>query len=260
MRTQTRRPGPRQRQRQRHAPGRSERLGRWRNRWQDPWRSGSRRPAPARRPWQPPRPTRTACALAALRALAAAAPPRPTAKRTLDLLLGSALLLLAAPALAAAALALAVRRRPGGVLDRSPRTGLAGRPFVLCSLRTRRLRLDVLSRLPHVVRGELSLVGPEPLAPGDERGTAAGARDWRRELRPGLTGLAQVRRRSTMPWDEADLLDQHYAGHHRTALDLAILAEAVHAPLRRAVRALTRRGQACLSDTDHSLPNYSAAE
>lgn len=251
---QTRR--PRQRRRQRHVPSRSQRL----NRWQSPWRGASRRRAPARRPWQPPRPTRTARALTALRALAEAAPPRPTAKRTLDLLLGSALLALAAPALAAAALALAVRRRPGGVLDRSLRTGLAGRPFVLRSLRTRRLRLDVLSRLPHVVRGELSLVGPEPLAPGDERGTAAGARDWRQELKPGLTGLAQVRRRSTMPWDEADLLDQHYAGHHRTALDLAILAEAVHTPLRRAVRLLTRRGQVCLSDTDHRLPNYSAAE
>ncbi|WP_329306747.1 sugar transferase [Streptomyces sp. NBC_01260] len=215
---------------------------------------------PARRAWQPPRQPRTASALAALRALAPAALPRPTSKRALDLLLGSALLLLAAPVLAAAALALAVVRRPGGVLTRSPRTGLAGRPFVLRSLSTRRLRLDRLSRLPHVVRGELSLVGPEPLAPGDERGAAAGARDWRRELKPGLTGLAQVRHRSTMPWDEADLLDQHYAEHHRIALDLAILAEAVHTPVRRAVRGLTRHGQACLSDTDHRLPNYSAAE
>lgn len=220
----------------------------------------SQRPGPARRPWQPPRPPRTARARAALATLRALTPPRPTAKRTLDVLLGSALLLLAAPALAAAALALAVRRQPGGVLDRSPRTGPAGRPFVLRSLRTRRLRLDVLSRLPHVVRGELSLVGPEPPAPGDERGTAAGARDWRRELKPGLTGLAQVRRRSTMPWDEADLLDQHYAEHRGTALDLAILAEAVHGPMRRTVRGLARRGQVCLSDTDHRLPNYSAAE
>lgn len=217
-------------------------------------------PGPARRPWQPPRPSRAARARTALARLRALAPPRPTTKRALDVLLGSALLLLAAPALAAAALVLAVRRHPGGVLDRSPRTGPAGSTFVLRSLRTRRLRLDVLSRLPHVVRGELSLVGPEPLAPGDERGRAAGARDWRRELKPGLTGLAQVRSRSTMPWDEADLLDQHYAEHRGTALDLAILAEAVHGPLRRAVRGLVRRGQACLSDTDHRLPNYSVAE
>lgn len=254
MQTQRPRQSQRQTQLPRQTPRRRRRPAR------RPWQT-------ARRPWQPPRPPRTASALAALRALAPAAPPRPTAKRTLDLLLGSVLLLLAAPALAAAALALAaaalalaVRRRPGGVLTRSPRTGLAGRPFVLRSLRTRRLRLDTLSRLPHVVRGELSLVGPEPLAPGDERCAAAGARDWRRELRPGLTGLAQVRRRSTMPWDEADLLDQHYAGHHGLALDLAILAEAACAPLREAARGLSRRGRAGPSDTDHRLPNYSAAE
>ncbi|MFF1922438.1 sugar transferase [Streptomyces sp. NPDC058221] len=220
-----------------------------------------RRQGPAaRRPWQPPRPSRTARTLGTLRALAPAPLPRPTAKRTLDLLLGSLLLILVAPALAVAALALAARRPPGGVLTRSPRTGLAGRPFVLRSLRTRRLRLNVLSRLPHVVRGELSLVGPEPLAPGDVRDRAAGARHWRQELKPGLTGLAQVRHRSTMPWDEAALLDQHYAEHHRLALDLAILAQAVHTPLRGAVRSLARRGQACLSDTDHRLPGYSAAE
>ncbi|MFJ4855752.1 sugar transferase [Streptomyces sp. NPDC088730] len=241
-------------------PGRRRTPPRSRRRARGQRQGWNRRQGPARRPWQPPRPSRATRARTALAALRALAPPRPTTKRTLDLLLGSALLLLAAPALAAAALALAARRHPGGVLDRSPRTGPAGRPFVLRSLRTRRLGLDVLSRLPHVVRGELSLVGPEPLAPGDGRGTAAGARDWRRELKPGLTGLAQVRRHSTMPWDEADLLDRHYAEHRGTALDLAILAEAVHGPLRRAVRGLTRRGQVCLSDTDHRLPNYSAAE
>nr|WTB32647.1 sugar transferase [Streptomyces sp. NBC_00830] len=194
-----------------------------------------------------------------------------TAKRALDLALGSVLLVLAAPLLAAGAVALAARRPPGGVLTRSVRIGLAGRPFVLRTLRTRRLRLDLLSRLPHVVRGELSLVGPEPLTPDDERtrtadGTTGGARDgagarhWRQELRPGLTGLAQVRSRSGMPWDEPALLDQHYAEHHWLGLDLTILAAAVHIPLRAAVRGFTRRGKAHLSDTDHRLRGYSAAE
>jgi len=183
---------------------------------------------------------------------------RPTAKRALDLTLGSALLLLAAPLLAAGALALAMRRPPGGVVDRSPRTGPGGRVFVLRSLRTRRLRLDTLSRLPHVIRGDLSLVGPEPLAPdapaagpatpAAPTGTpvaAPGARHWRQELRPGLTGLAQVRSGSGMPWDEPALLDQHYAEHHRLGLDLAILAEAVLVPplgtLRGALRGRARR-------------------
>ncbi|MFE3946363.1 sugar transferase [Streptomyces sp. NPDC059118] len=192
----------------------------------------------------------------------------PSAKRVLDLTLGSALLALASPLLGAGALALAARRPPGGVLTRSPRIGLDGRVFVLCSLRTRRLRLDLLSRLPHVVRGDLSLVGPEPLPPDDGRnrphpaGTpgSAVARHWRQELRPGLTGLAQVRSRSGMPWDEPALLDQHYAEHHGVGLDLAILASAVHAPLREAVRGLARRGKARLSDTDHRLSGYSTAE
>ncbi|MFE2088715.1 sugar transferase [Streptomyces sp. NPDC057582] len=186
-----------------------------------------------------------------------------TAKRALDLVLGSALLTLAAPLLAAGALTLAAQRPPGCVLTRSTRIGLAGHPFVLRSLGTRRLHLDVLSRLPHVLRGDLSLVGPEPLTPDHERaGTPneAGARHWRQELRPGLTGLAQVRSRSGMPWDEPALLDQHYAEQHWLGLDLAILAEAVHAPLRATLRGLIHRGKAPLSDTDHRLRGYSAAE
>ncbi|MFE2933042.1 sugar transferase [Streptomyces sp. NPDC059278] len=202
----------------------------------------------------------------------------PPAKRVLDLTLGSALLTLATPLLAAGAVALAARRPPGGVLAHSPRVGQDGHVFVLRSLRTRRLRLDLLSRLPYVVRGDLSLVGPEPLAPDDPRsgtdpaGTPAspGARHWRQELKPGLTGLAQIRSRSGMPWDEPALLDQHYAEHHGVRVDLAILASAVHAPLREATRGLARRsrvrpgdtdrGKARLSDTDHRLSGYSTAE
>ncbi|MFD7492540.1 sugar transferase [Streptomyces sp. NPDC059832] len=192
---------------------------------------------------------------------------RPSTKRVLDLALGSALLALAAPLLAAGALALAVRRPPGGVLTRSPRVGLDGRVFELRSLRTRRLRLDLLSRLPHVVRGDLSLVGPEPLAPDEEdgprtpgSGTSPAARHWRHELKPGLIGLAQVHSRSGMPWDEPALLDQHYAEHQWVGLDLAILARAAHTPLRRAARRLTRPGKGHLSDTDHRLSGYSTAE
>ncbi|MGW0854893.1 sugar transferase [Streptomyces sp. NPDC002690] len=182
--------------------------------------------------------------------------------------LGSALLLLAAPVLLAAALALAVRHGSGAVVDRSTRAGLGGRTFVLRSLRTRRFRLDVLSRLVHVVRGELSLVGPAPLPPDDPRLLDGGPRRWRLELRPGLTGLAQVRARSGMPWDEAALLDLHYAQTltrsrtqiQRIGLDLAILAESVHTPVRATLRGMTRRAKGGLSDTDHRLPGYSPLE
>ncbi|MER6609046.1 sugar transferase [Streptomyces sp. NPDC000927] len=227
---------------------------------------------------------------------------RPSAERALDLTLGSALLVLSAPALAAGALVLAARRPPGGIIERSPRVGQGGRVFTLCSLRTRRLRLDVLSRLPHVVRGDLSLVGPEPLSPddprsrptsttnpvdhadatdpadptgatdpggpgdpGDTSGTSgtpstSGARHWRQELKPGLTGLAQIRSRSGMPWDEPDLLDQHYAEHRGVRLDLAILARSVRIPLFRGLLGATRPEEAHLSDTDHRRCGYSAAE
>ncbi|MGC5364228.1 sugar transferase [Streptomyces sp. DT24] len=182
----------------------------------------------------------------------------------LDLLLATALLMAVAPLLAATALALAARRPPGGVLVRSVRTGLGGHPFVLRSLRTRSPRLNALSRLPHVVRGDLSLVGPEPLAPGDPRADECGP--WRHELRPGLTGLAQVRSRSGLPWDEPALLDQHYADHHRTGLDLAILAKAARLPPRTATRTAHPGGPAThpddllarLSDTDHRPLGYSA--
>jgi lipopolysaccharide/colanic/teichoic acid biosynthesis glycosyltransferase len=182
-----------------------------------------------------------------------------TAKRIMDLALGSALLALVAPALAAATLVLAVRagRQPGVVLERSIRVGLGGRLFVLRSLRTRGLRLDLLSRLPHVVRGELSLVGPAPLTPGTRQPEEG---YWREQLRPGLTGLAQVRARSTMPWDEPALLDAHYAEHHWAGLDLSILAQTIHIALRSGLRWLVRRGKARLSDTDHRLPRYSRAE
>ncbi|MFJ5225621.1 sugar transferase [Streptomyces sp. NPDC088400] len=154
-------------------------------------------------------------------------------KRLLDLTLGTALLVLSAPVLATAALAMALSRKrpmefsgerpPDGLFLREYRIGLNGRPFILSSLRTRRFRLDLLSRLPHVVRGDLSLVGPAPLKPG----SPAAAAPWRQLVRPGLTGLAQTRRHSALPWDETALLDQHYVEHHWIGLDLAILARSI---------------------------------
>lgn len=185
--------------------------------------------------------------------------PRASAERVLDLTLGTALLISTAPAVALGALVLAVRRGPGNVWERTPRTGLGGRVFTLRSLRTRRLRLDLLSRLPQVVRGDLSLVGPAPLAPGDPRAAWPGARQWRQELRPGLTGLAQVRARSGMPWDDPALLDQHYAEHHGVVLDLVILTEAVRNSLRTTT-GRARSTKAHLSDTDHRLPGYSRVD
>ncbi|MGQ4516767.1 sugar transferase [Streptomyces sp. DW26H14] len=201
-------------------------------------------------------------------------PPDP--KRALDLALGTLLLLAVAPLLATAALVLAVRApteavraltgrdsgagatrgaRDGAARDsgdgatrgappalrgrvfrKEEMVGLHGRPFTLRSLRTRRLRLDLLSRLPEVVRGRMSLVGPAPLPRGHRRTHSA----WRSTVRPGLTGLAQVRRASPLPWDEAPLLDQHYVEHCCLAGDLALLAASLRALSPRAGRSAPR--------------------
>ncbi|WP_329384183.1 sugar transferase [Streptomyces sp. NBC_01716] len=180
-------------------------------------------------------------------------------KRLLDLTLGSLLLVLSSPVLAAVALTLTLsRRHPGSAFTHGPRVGMDGRIFTVRSLATRRHRLDLLSRLPHVVRGEMSLVGPAPLAPGDPRAAAP----WRQSVRPGLTGLAQVRRRSPLPWDEPALLDQHYVEHHWIGLDLLILARtpaAASAPYETDTATPRIPAQGHLSDTDHRPRGYSAA-
>jgi lipopolysaccharide/colanic/teichoic acid biosynthesis glycosyltransferase len=139
--------------------------------------------------------------------------------------------------------ALAVRVGMGApVLFRQIRPGLAGRPFTLLKFRTmrlgpgtdaerltplgRRLRrasLDELPELFNVLRGEMSLVGPRPLLPEYlPRYTPEQAR--RHEVRPGITGWAQVRGRNAIPWDEKLRLDVWYVDHRSTALDLRILA------------------------------------
>ncbi|MFE7775354.1 sugar transferase [Streptomyces sp. NPDC057445] len=149
-------------------------------------------------------------------------------KRLLDLTVGTALLVLVAPLLALAVCSAMLRRKPGGAFVLERKAGLHGRPFTVRSLRTRRFRLDLLSRLPHVVRGRMSLVGPAALAPGNPRAAAP----WRQSVKPGLTGPAQLARHSTMPWDEPAILDQHYVEHHWIGLDLAVLLRTLPAMRR----------------------------
>ncbi|MBT2492734.1 sugar transferase [Streptomyces sp. ISL-96] len=157
------------------------------------------------------------------------------AKRIFDLAATTALLLIAAPLLLLTATAAAVTSR-GPLLVRNTRAGLGGRPFEMLTLRTdprtpagrllRRWRLDVLPRLLHVLRGEMSLVGPCPLPPGHRSATRA-----RLVVRPGITGLWQVSARSELPWEEMDVLDLHYIEQHWLGLDLAILTRTLPAAL-----------------------------
>ena len=166
-----------------------------------------------------------------------------SAKRALDVAGAAALLVVASPVLAAAAVGIvATMGRP--VLYRQRRTGLGGRVFTLVKLRTMRaardagepdaarltplgrwlraLSVDELPQLWNVLRGDMSLVGPRPLLPEYlGRYTAEQAR--RHAVRPGITGLAQVSGRNALPWTEKFRLDVWYVDHASLALDLRIL-------------------------------------
>ncbi|MEU8521976.1 sugar transferase [Streptomyces sp. NPDC048577] len=153
-----------------------------------------------------------------------------TAKRVLDLTGGLTLLLLLALPMAAVALATALTGGPHGTLRRRTMAGRDGRPFVILTFRTPG-PLAALPLLLHVVRGQMSLVGPCPLTPGHRECTGEARR--RLSVRPGLTGPWQVSGRSELPWEERELLDLHYVDHHWLGTDLAVLARTLPAVRRR---------------------------
>lgn len=181
----------------------------------------------------------------------------PDTKRTLDLAIALPALLISLPV--QAVVALAVRSRLGApVLFRQERPGLHGKPFTMVKFRTmmapdperglvtdedritalgaflRSTSLDELPALVHVVRGEMSLVGPRPLLVQYlDRYTPEQAR--RHEVRPGLTGLAQVSGRNATTWERRLALDVEYVDTRSTRLDLLIL-------IRTAATVLSRRG------------------
>ena len=155
------------------------------------------------------------------------------------------MLLLALPLLL---LALLVRRKLGSpVLFRQVRPGLHGQPFEMVKFRTmtdargadgallpdavrltpfgRFLRASSLDELPelwNVLKGEMSLVGPRPLLM--EYVPLYSAEQYRRhEVRPGVTGWAQVNGRNAISWEEKFKLDVWYVEHQSLALDIKIL-------------------------------------
>jgi lipopolysaccharide/colanic/teichoic acid biosynthesis glycosyltransferase len=170
--------------------------------------------------------------------------------RALDVAGASLGLALASPFVAAAAIA--IKLDDGGpVFYRQERVGQDGRAFELVKLRTmvvgaerrgagwavnhgdsritrvgavlRRLSLDEVPQLWNVVRGEMSLIGPRPtLEYQVEQYTPRQRR--RLEVRPGITGWAQVQGRASLPWEERIELDVWYVEHRSPWLDLKILA------------------------------------
>ncbi len=168
-------------------------------------------------------------------------------KRGFDILVAGTLLFILLPVFLV--LVLLVRARLGSpVLFRQQRPGLHGRPFEIIKFRTmtdardsegrllpdgerltrfgrflRSSSLDELPELWNVLKGEMSLVGPRPLlmeylplySPQQAR---------RHEVRPGITGWAQVNGRNAISWDEKFAMDVWYIDNRSLALDIRVLA------------------------------------
>ena len=180
-------------------------------------------------------------------------------KRATDFALSTLVLLVGAPFVALAAFAIK-RDSPGPVFFRQERIGRDGRPFRLWKFRTmvvgaaakgdglnvgeddpritrvgRRLRdwsLDEAPQLLNVLRGEMSLVGPRPALPEH----AAQYSDEQRErlrVKPGLTGLAQIRGRNALTWDEKLAHDVEYAQMWSWWGDVKIILRTIPVVLRR---------------------------
>jgi lipopolysaccharide/colanic/teichoic acid biosynthesis glycosyltransferase len=171
--------------------------------------------------------------------------------RAADVVVAGTALVAASPLLGLAALAAKLEDR-GPVLYRQTRVGKDGTNFELLKLRTmvvgaetigagmavdqgdpritragrvlRRLSLDELPQLWNVIRGEMSVIGPRPtLRYQVERYTPRQRR--RLEVKPGITGWAQVHGRAALPWAERIELDVWYVEHRSPRLDLKILAK-----------------------------------
>jgi lipopolysaccharide/colanic/teichoic acid biosynthesis glycosyltransferase len=178
--------------------------------------------------------------------------------RAADIAIAGSALVLASPVLALAALAVKLEDR-GPILYRQTRVGMSGVDFELLKLRTmvvgaetmgaglsvnhgdpritragrllRKLSLDELPQLWNVVRGEMSVIGPRPtlryqVEQYDER------QRHRLDVKPGITGWAQVNGRATLPWTDRIELDVWYVEHRSPLVDLQILARTPSALFR----------------------------
>ncbi len=177
-------------------------------------------------------------------------------KRAFDLVGAMVLLVVAVPILAIVALLVYARLgRP--IFFRQERPGLHGKIFRICKFRTmldvrgptgellsdvdrmtplgrflRTTSLDELPQLFNVLKGEMSLVGPRPL-PVQYLPLYSAAQARRHEMRPGITGWAQVSGRNAISWQEKFRIDVLYVDRWNFWIDLRILAATTLAVLRR---------------------------
>ncbi|MFI7603239.1 sugar transferase [Actinoplanes sp. NPDC049681] len=176
-------------------------------------------------------------------------------QRTVDILVSVVMLTLTAPLMLGVAVLVAWRLGTP-VFFRQARPGLHGRVFTMIKFRTMRdvdpsrglisdadrmtrlgriLRATSVDELPtfiNILKGDMSLVGPRPLLVRYlDLYTPTQAR--RHEVRPGLTGLAQVRGRNSLSWEEKFDLDVWYVDHRTLRLNLRIMVETFTTVLRR---------------------------
>jgi lipopolysaccharide/colanic/teichoic acid biosynthesis glycosyltransferase len=170
--------------------------------------------------------------------------------RILDISIAAVALVVLSPLLLAAAIAIRLGSA-GPVIYRQRRVGRGGEEFEMLKLRTmvtgsdpvgvgtvvtrddprvtragrllRRTSLDEIPNLVNVLRGEMAIVGPRPTIPAQVDDYTPAQRR-RHEVRPGITGWAQVRGRAGIPWEERIELDVWYVEHRGLGLDLRILA------------------------------------
>ena len=173
--------------------------------------------------------------------------------RIFDIFIAALALVILSPVLLVAAIAIRLGSR-GPVIYRQRRVGKDGREFELLKLRTmvqgsdpigvgkvvarddprvtaagrflRRTSLDEIPNLINVLRGEMAIVGPRPTIPAQVKDYTP-FQHRRHEVRPGLTGWAQVQGRAGIPWEERIELDVEYVERRSAALDLRILARTV---------------------------------
>lgn len=173
--------------------------------------------------------------------------------RPLELVLTALALVVAFPVMFAAAVLIRLEGG-GGAIYRQRRVGKDGAEFEMLKLRTmvpgsdpvgvgtvverddprvtrvgrvlRRTSLDELPNLINVLRGEMALVGPRPTIPAQVADYTE-FQHRRHEVRPGITGWAQVQGRAGIPWEERIELDVEYVDRRSLALDLEILRRTV---------------------------------
>jgi lipopolysaccharide/colanic/teichoic acid biosynthesis glycosyltransferase len=176
----------------------------------------------------------------------------PIIRRAIDVMVSAVLIALMLPVWLLTAIAIKLTS-PGPLLFTQPRGGWRGVPFTACKFRTmradhvhdptevvppghsnitwlgrllRRSKIDETPQLFSVLIGDMSIIGPRPTIM--DQVTRYDAFERRRlDVRPGLTGLAQVNSNATMSWPERIKYDVYYVDHLGPALDLLILLKTV---------------------------------